>query len=62
MEREFTTSFGREPITIRTGKLAPQAGAAVLMQWGDTVILVTATASKEPRQGIDFFPLTVDLE
>jgi len=62
MEREFTTSFGREPISIRTGKLAPQAGAAVLMQWGDTVILVTATASKEPRQGIDFFPLTVDLE
>lgn len=62
MEREFTTSFGREPVSIRTGKLAPQAGGAVLMRWGDTVVLVTATASKEPRQGIDFFPLTVDLE
>jgi polyribonucleotide nucleotidyltransferase len=62
MEREFTTSFGREPITIRTGKLAMQAGGAVLVRWGDTVVLVTATASQQPRQGVDFFPLTVDLE
>ncbi len=62
MEREYTVDFGREPLHIRTGKLAPQAGGAVVVQWGDTVILVTATASKEPREGIDFFPLTVDLE
>jgi polyribonucleotide nucleotidyltransferase len=62
MEREFTTGFGREPITIRTGKLAMQAGGAVLVRWGDTVVLVTATASQQPRHGIDFFPLTVDLE
>ncbi len=62
MEYEFTTEFGREPIRIRSGKLAPQAGGAVLAQWGDAVVLVTATASKEPRHGIDFFPLTVDLE
>ncbi|NLT72996.1 MAG: polyribonucleotide nucleotidyltransferase [Chloroflexi bacterium] len=62
MEREFTAGFGREPITISTGKLAQQAGGSVLMRWGDTVILVTATASSEPRHGIDFFPLTVDLE
>ena len=62
MEHEFQTDFGQGTITLRTGKLAPQAGAAVTVQWGDTDILVTATASKEPRQGIDFFPLTVDLE
>ena len=62
MEREFSTSFGREPITIRTGKLAMQAGGAVLVRWGDSVVLVTATASQQPRHGVDFFPLTVDLE
>lgn len=62
MEHEFTADFGREPIRLRSGKLAPQAGGAVLAQWGDAVILVTATAAKEVRHGIDFFPLTVDLE
>ena len=49
-------------LTIETGKLAEQAGGAVTVRYGDTLILVTATASKEPRQGTDFFPLTVDYE
>ncbi len=62
MEHEFQATFGQEPIYVRSGKLAPQAGGAVVVQWGDAVILVTATASKEVRHGIDFFPLTVDLE
>lgn len=62
MEHEFTAEFGQEPIRLRSGKLAPQAGGAVLAQWGDAVVLVTATASKQPRHGIDFFPLTVDFE
>ncbi len=62
MEREFTAEFGRDTISLRSGKLAPQAGGAVLARWGDVVLLITATASKEPREGIDFFPLTVDFE
>ncbi len=49
-------------LTIETGKLAEQAGGAVTVRYGDTLILATATASKEPREGTDFFPLTVDYE
>jgi len=49
-------------LTMETGRLAKQASGAVLMRYGDTVVLVTATVSDEPREGIDFFPLTVDYE
>ncbi|WP_207707022.1 polyribonucleotide nucleotidyltransferase [Heliorestis acidaminivorans] len=49
-------------LTIETGRMAKQASGSVLASYGDTVVLVTATASKEPRPGIDFFPLTVDYE
>ena len=52
---------GRE-LTIETGRIAKQANGAVLVRYGDTVMLSTATASAEPREGIDFFPLTVDYE
>lgn len=52
---------GRE-LSIETGHLAKQANGAVLVKYGDTVVLVTATTSKEPREGVDFFPLTVDYE
>ena len=52
---------GRE-LSIETGHLAKQASGAVLVRYGDTVVLVTATTSKEPREGVDFFPLTVDYE
>lgn len=52
---------GRDLI-LETGRLARQAGGAVLVQYGGTMVLVTATASAEPREGIDFFPLTVDYE
>ena len=52
---------GRE-LTIETGRIAKQANGAVLLRYGDTVMLSTATASAEPREGIDFFPLTVDYE
>lgn len=44
------------------GQVAKQANGAAVVRYGDTVVLVTATASKEPREGIDFFPLTVDYE
>ncbi|MEE0511944.1 MAG: polyribonucleotide nucleotidyltransferase [Peptococcaceae bacterium] len=52
---------GRE-LSIETGHLAKQANGSVLVRYGDTVVLVTATTSKEPREGVDFFPLTVDYE
>ena len=46
--------------TIESGKVAKQANGACTVRVGDTVVLVTAVASKEPKQGIDFMPLTVD--
>ncbi len=52
---------GRE-MSIETGRLAKQAGGSVLVRYGDTVVLVTVTRSEEPREGTDFFPLTVDYE
>jgi polyribonucleotide nucleotidyltransferase len=53
---------GGRSFVIENGKMAKQANGAVLVRYGDTVVLVTATASKEPREGVDFFPLTVDYE
>lgn len=54
--------IGGRILQIETGRVARQSGGAVLVSYGDTVVLVTATMSKEPREGIDFFPLTVDYE
>jgi len=62
MINQFTSAIGDHPINIETGKLAGQAGGAVTLRCGDTLLLATATMSEEPRQGIDFFPLTVDYE
>src|SRR2546428_6110178 len=56
------TMIGSKPMIIETGKLAEQAGGAVTVRYGATLVLATATASKAPREGIDFFPLTVDFE
>jgi len=50
------------PLTLELGKAAKQANGAVMVRYGGTAVLVTATASKNPREGIDFFPLTVDYE
>lgn len=49
-------------LTLETGKLAKQADGAVVAQFGDTVVLATAVADKNPREGLDFFPLTVDYQ
>jgi polyribonucleotide nucleotidyltransferase len=54
--------MGGHDITIETGKLAQQAGGAVTIQVGDTIIFAAATMSSHPRPGIDFFPLSVDFE
>lgn len=62
MEKRYETAIGGHSISIETGKLAGQAGGAVTVRSGDTVILATASASKEPREGTDFFPLIVDYE
>jgi len=58
----FQMQLGNRTLIIETGKMAKQAGGAVLVRYGDTAVLVTATASAEPREGMDFFPLTVDYD
>ncbi|MEN6411146.1 MAG: polyribonucleotide nucleotidyltransferase [Veillonellales bacterium] len=58
----FEMQLGGRKLVIEAGKMAKQANGAVLVRYGDTAVLVTATASAEPREGIDFFPLTVDYE
>jgi polyribonucleotide nucleotidyltransferase len=55
------TEIGGQTLSMETGKLAEQADGAVVLRYGDTVVLATAV-SAEPREGIDFFPLTVDYE
>lgn len=54
--------LGGRSLALETGRLAQQAGGAVTAAYGETVVLATATASANPRQGVDFFPLTVDYE
>lgn len=58
----YTADIGGEVITIEAGRLAFQANGAVTVRQGDTIILSTATMSAKPREGADFFPLTVDYE
>jgi polyribonucleotide nucleotidyltransferase len=60
--KQYVVQTGDKSLTIETGLMAMQAGGAVTVRIGDSVVLCTATASKEPREGIDFFPLTVDFE
>ena len=62
LEKIYNTQIAGRPLVIETGKVAKQANGAAVVRYGDTVVLVTATASKDPREGIDFFPLTVDYE
>src|SRR4051794_38895674 len=61
-EAGVSVTVGRETITFETGKLAKQADGAVVVRSGDTVVLATAQGRPEPREGADFFPLTVDVE
>ncbi len=60
MKQTVNIELGERTIELETGRLAKQAGGAVIVRCGDTVVLVTATAADQPREGIDFFPLTVD--
>ncbi|MRS03529.1 polyribonucleotide nucleotidyltransferase, partial [bacterium] len=58
----YTTDVGGHPFTFETGKLAAQAGGAVTVQVGDNIVFAAATMGNEPREGQDFFPLTVEYE
>jgi polyribonucleotide nucleotidyltransferase len=61
-EQQFNTVVGGQTVTIATGKFASQAGGAVTVRQADTMLLAVATMSDTPREGIDFFPLSVDYE
>jgi polyribonucleotide nucleotidyltransferase len=58
----FTTELAGQTLSIEVGKLAEQANGACTVRYGDTMVFVAATASDTPREGIDFFPLSVDFE
>ena len=60
--KKYQYKLAGKPLIIETGKMAKQANGAVLVRYGDTVVLVTAVVSAHPREGIDFFPLLVDYE
>lgn len=60
--QKFEADFGAEKLKFETGKLAGLADGSVTVSWGDTVVLATAVVAKEPREGVDFFPLMVDYE
>ena len=60
MEYKLQIDLGGRPFSIETGKVAKQANGSVLVQYGDTVVLVTAVASEKKREGLDFIPLTVN--
>ena len=62
MFKKYTTKLAGRDLSIETGKIAGLANGSVMVRYGDTVVMVNVTASKEPREGIDFFPLSVDYE
>ena len=62
MKKVYSIDVAGRPLTVEIGQLAQLANGAVLVRYGETVVLSTATASKQPREGIDFFPLSVDYE
>ena len=62
MYKSFSMELAGRTLTVDVGRVAAQANGAALMHYGDTVVLSTATASEKPREGIDFFPLSVEFE
>ena len=61
-EKVFTYDLAGRPLVVKTGKIAGLANGAALVQYGETTVLATATASAAPREGIDFLPLSVDYD
>ena len=62
MFKTFETTLAGRPLVVETGKMAQLANGSCLVRYGDTAVLATATASAKPREGVDFFPLSVDYE
>ncbi|MEZ4552063.1 MAG: polyribonucleotide nucleotidyltransferase, partial [Desulfobacterales bacterium] len=62
MELSFSTEIGGETLSIQTGKVARQASGAVVVQYGETIVLVTVVSAKEERPDVDFLPLTVEYQ
>ena len=62
MFKIYETELAGRKLTIETGKIAELANGSVMVRYGDTVVMVNVTAAKEPKEGIDFFPLSVDYE
>lgn len=62
MFKSYSTELAGRKLTIETGKIAELANGSVMVKYGETVVMVNVTASKQPREGIDFFPLSVDYE
>ena len=62
MFKQYTMELAGRTLCVDIGRVCAQANGAALMHYGDTVVLSTATASKEPREGVDFFPLSVEYE
>ncbi len=62
MYKKFETELAGRKLTIETGKVAELANGDVIVHYGDTVVMVNVTASKQPKEGVDFFPLSVDYE
>ena len=62
MYKSFSMDLAGRKLTVDVGRVAAQANGAAFMHYGDTVVLSTATASAKPREGIDFFPLSVEYE
>ncbi|MDR1532711.1 MAG: polyribonucleotide nucleotidyltransferase [Clostridiales bacterium] len=62
MYKTYSTTLGGRPLSVEIGRVAELANGAAIIKYGETVVLVTATASDKPRAGIDFFPLSIDYE
>ncbi len=62
MKKTYSMELAGRTLSVDIGRVAAQANGAALMHYGDTVVLSTATASEKPREGIDFFPLSVEFE
>ena len=62
MFKVFETTLAGRPLVVETGKMAQLANGSCLVRYGDTVVMAAATASAKPREGVDFFPLSVDYE
>ena len=62
MSHKVSLEVGGRTLTLETGKVAKQADGAVMASYGDTTVLITAVSSHHPREGVDFFPLTVEYQ